>query len=68
MERSDCTASRQVPFANFDAEKYLGCPRLTVEIVNRTMYLAHVIIAFANVLQELVKTNPRMAIITMHDH
>ena len=55
MERSDCTASRQAPFANFDAEKYLGCPRLTVEIVNRTMYLAHVIIARANVWREFVK-------------
>ena len=45
MERSDFTASRQASFANFDAEKYLGCPRSTVEIVNCTMYIAQVIIA-----------------------
>ena len=55
MECSDCTVSRQASFANFDAEKYLGCPRSTVEIVNRTMYLAHVNIARANVWRELIK-------------
>ena len=55
MECSDCTASKQAPFANFDAEKYLCCPRSTVEIVNRTMYLAHVIIVRVNVWREFVK-------------
>ena len=55
MERSDCTASRQALFANFDAEKYLGCLRSAVEIVNSTMYLAHVINARANVWQKFVK-------------
>ena len=28
-------------YPKIDAEKYLCCPRSTVEIVNRTMYLAH---------------------------